>query len=309
MSTKENVLKALEEKKGSFISGEELAGKLGLSRNSIWKSVRDLRKNGYDIESVTNKGYSLNIDSDIISIQGIATYLSHKELMKDIEVYDEIASTSLMAKERVVLKQLDRRVIVAKKQTDGQAHRQKSFSSPDGGVYLSIIINPDNIKNPNLPILAAVIVSDVLENDVFLGSGNTDNNNDIIGIEWINSIYKGNEKISGILTESISDMETGEISSYILGIGINYKLSNKNKTIAKIIEKIFYVNEYYSDDIIIDKYQKRLMHINKRVKFTLYGEKKDEFYAVILGMDNSGKLIVKKDDGTKLYLDKGFLAV
>ncbi len=309
MSTKENVLKALEEKKGSFISGEELAGKLGLSRNSIWKSVRDLRKNGYDIESVTNKGYSLNIDSDIISIQGIATYLSHKELMKDIEVYDEIASTSLMAKERVVLKQLDRRVIVAKKQTDGQAHRQKSFSSPDGGVYLSIIINPDNIKNTNLPILAAVIVSDVLENDVFLGSGNTDNNNDIIGIEWINSIYKGNEKISGILTESISDMETGEISSYILGIGINYKLSNKNKTIAKIIEKIFYVNEYYSDDIIIDKYQKRLMHINKRVKFTLYGEKKDEFYAVILGMDNSGKLIVKKDDGTKLYLDKGFLAV
>ena len=309
MSTKENVLKALEEKKGSFISGEELAGKLGLSRNSIWKSVRDLRKNGYDIESVTNKGYSLNINSDIISIQGIATYLSHKELMKDIEVYDEIASTSLMAKERVALKQLDRRVIVAKKQTDGQGHRQKSFSSPDGGVYLSIIINPDIIKNTNLPILAAVIVSDVLENDVFWGSGNTDNNNDTIGIEWINSIYKGNEKVSGILTESISDMETGEISSYILGIGINYKLSNKNKTIAKIIERIFYIDEYYNDDIIIEKYQKRLMHIDKRVKFTLYGEKKDEFYAVILGMDNSGKLIVKKDDGTKLYLDKGFLAV
>lgn len=309
MSTKENVLKALEEKKGSFISGEELAQKLGLSRNSIWKSVRDLRKSGYNIESVTNKGYSLNIDSDIISVQGIATYLSHKELMKDIEVYDEIASTNLMAKERVVLKQLDRRVIVAKKQTDGQAHRQKSFSSPDGGVYFSIIINPDIINNTNLPILAAVIVSDVLENEEFFGSGNKDNNNDVIGIEWINSIYKGNKKISGILTESISDMETGEISSYILGIGINYKLSNKNKTIAKIIERIFYIDEYYNDDIIIEKYKKRLMHIDKRVKFTLYGDKKDEFYAVILGMDNSGKLIVKKDDGTKLYLDKGFMAV
>ena len=51
------------------------------------------------------------------------------------------------------------------------------------------------------------------------------------------------------------------------------------------------------------------MHIDKRVKFILYGDKKDEFYAVILGMDNSGKLIVKKDDGTKLYLDKGFMAV
>ena len=307
MSTKENVLKDLEEKKGSFISGEELAGKLGLSRNSIWKSVRDLRKSGYNIESVTNKGYSLNIDSDIISVQGIATYLSHKELMKDIEVYDEIASTNLMAKERVVLKQLERRVIVAKKQTDGQAHGKKSFSSPDGGVYLSIIINPDIIKYTNLPILAAVIVSDVLEKEEFFGLGNNDN--DVIGIEWINSIYKGNEKISGILTESISDMETGEISSYILGIGINYKLSNKNKTIAKIIERIFYIDEYYSDDKIIEKYQKRLMHIDKRVKFILYGDKKDEFYAVILGMDNSGKLIVKKDDGTKLYLDKGFLAV
>ena len=309
MSTKENVLKALEEKKGSYISGEELAGKLGVSRNSVWKAVRDLKKAGYMIASVTNRGYSLNKTSDIISVQGISTYINHKEIIQDIEVYDELASTNMLAKEKAVIGTIDKRVIVARKQTEGRGHRHKNFFSPDGGVYLSIILNPEQVKGLNLPVFAAVAVTDVLEEAFIMAESDDNHYENEIGIKWINSIYMGDEKICGILTESISDMETGEIGSYVLGIGINCKLKNKNRIIAGIVNRLFYPGEFYNDKSITDRYQSKLLYIDKRVKFTLYGENKEEFYAVVLGIENNGKLIVKKDDGTKIYLDKGYTAV
>ena len=309
MSTKENVLKALEEKKGSYISGEELAGKLGVSRNSVWKAVRDLKKAGYMIASVTNRGYSLNKTSDIISVQGISTYINHKEIIQDIEVYDELASTNMLAKEKAVIGTIDKRVIVARKQTEGRGHRNKNFFSPDGGIYLSIILNPEQVKGLNLPVFAAVAVTDVLEEAFIMAESDDNHYENEIGIKWINSIYMGDEKICGILTESISDMETGEIGSYVLGIGINCKLKNKNRIIAGIVNRLFYPGEFYNDKSITDRYQSKLLYIDKRVKFTLYGENKEEFYAVVLGIENNGKLIVKKDDGTKIYLDKGYMAV
>ena len=76
MSTKSSVLSNLEMHKGEYISGAELAEKCQVSRNAIWKAVNELREEGYSIESVNNKGYSLNVDSDIISEEGIKLYLA-----------------------------------------------------------------------------------------------------------------------------------------------------------------------------------------------------------------------------------------
>ncbi len=298
MKTKDRVLKALEEKKGSFISGEELAKAIGVSRNSVWKSVRDLKELGYSIDSVTNKGYRLSKTSDILSVQGIAAYLHNKEDMSCIEVYEKIDSTSRLAKKQVVLENSGRHVIIAKVQTNGKGHGSRHFDSPEGGVYFSVIISPEDMQYFNLPLYAAVAVSDAL--------GKTKNH---LKIKWINDIYYQDKKICGILTENISDMETGEISSYIIGIGINCKIDSKNELIADILNRLFYPAVYYPDSDILDIYQSRLLDLNNRVKFAVKGDKKEEFCAVILGLDEEGNLIVREDDGTKRYLKKGEIVI
>ena len=79
MSTKERILALLEGSRGQSISGELIAGQLNISRNAVWKAVKELEKDGYKIKAATNKGYSLCVDNDILSAQGIAPFLQAQE--------------------------------------------------------------------------------------------------------------------------------------------------------------------------------------------------------------------------------------
>ena len=59
MSVKANVLEALEQADGKYISGNQLARETGVSRNMIWKIIGQLKAEGYCVEAVTNLGYRL----------------------------------------------------------------------------------------------------------------------------------------------------------------------------------------------------------------------------------------------------------
>lgn len=294
MKTRESVLSTLEEKKGSFVSGEDLAKQIGVSRNSVWKAVKDLKEIGYNIDSITNKGYRLSKSCDIISRQGIEPYLYNKNDSGFLEVYDKLASTSLLAKEKALTEDYDKHVIIARTQTAGKGHGKKFFDSPEGGIYISFIILPKHVKWDYLPLYVAVVAADVL------GDYYSD-----LSIRWVNDIYASGKKICGILTESISDMETGEVSSYIIGIGVNCKVSNKNKLIADIVNRLFYPDVYYGNKNLPDFYKSKLQFLNERVKLVVYGEKPEEFYGTIIDMDEIGRLVVKKDDGTTEYIRSG----
>ncbi len=63
MSTRESILALFEEHKGVFFSGEEIAAKLSVSRAAVWKAVNSLRKDGYEITAVSNKGYCLSAEA------------------------------------------------------------------------------------------------------------------------------------------------------------------------------------------------------------------------------------------------------
>ena len=56
---KQQVLAALDAARGRYISGQELAAQLGVSRTAVWKAVAALRSDGIPIEAVTNRGYCL----------------------------------------------------------------------------------------------------------------------------------------------------------------------------------------------------------------------------------------------------------
>ncbi len=221
MNTKEKVLAALERSKGSYVSGEILAKDCNVSRNAIWKSIAELKKNGYAIRSVNNRGYMLEESSDIISKAGICTCLEKScgipssDAADRIHVYESLDSTNNEAKRGLFFSgrhMIHGTYIIAMQQTAGRGHGGSLFSSPEGGIYMSLILEPDKMKDKAHPVTetAAAVVSGVIE---ALFSVNAEK-------KEANSLYVKGEKVGGILTEGICDLETGRFSNYIVGIGI-----------------------------------------------------------------------------------------
>ena len=98
MAIKDKVLELLDDNKGKYLSGEQLADTLGCTRGAVWKAVKALQENGYPISAVTNKGYSLDENTDILSLAGIKKYLDPDRQGLEIEVYKEVSSTNLYSK-------------------------------------------------------------------------------------------------------------------------------------------------------------------------------------------------------------------
>ncbi len=243
--TKEKVLKELEKNKGAYVSGEKLAEDCGVSRNAVWKSISELKKAGYSISSVNNRGYMLEEDSDIISAAGILLYMEKEKKAKLFEdrifVYDSIDSTNTEAKRSILTGKeglLHGTVIAAKSQTAGRGHKGSSFSSPEGGIYFSLILRPDRMKTGEESVTHRIcrIVREVLEEKY--GVTLTAKSN--------GALYLGSKKVCGIMTEGFCDLETGIYSSYIAGIGIMadrlsahvHTSAEKNGIIASIIGRL-----------------------------------------------------------------------
>ena len=84
MSTKEEILELLTERQGDYYSGEEIARRLSVSRAAVCKAVRNLRNEGYAIDGVTRRGYSLSDGIDPLSIRGIRGRLRPElQILKD----------------------------------------------------------------------------------------------------------------------------------------------------------------------------------------------------------------------------------
>jgi BirA family biotin operon repressor/biotin-[acetyl-CoA-carboxylase] ligase len=254
MNTPEKVLFILESNKYTYTSGEEMAKQCGVSRNAVWKAIRDLRNKGYDIEAISNKGYRLAEVTDIISVQGIRAGLSKAHRKSDIFVYDSLNSTSDKAKELAIQGASHGTVVVAVTQTRGRGRKDHSFFSPVGGLYMSIILIPEMIYGSDSKAITA-----------FVGNAVINAINELTGItpyvEGINDLYVNGKKICGILLESGSEFDSNTLQWVVAGIGINFDSDitgfpedvknrasslfdsgkatiTKNMLIAKIIENI-----------------------------------------------------------------------
>ena len=100
MSLKQDVLKRLSES-GGYISGERLAEQFGKSRAAVWKAVKALQKEGYEIESTTNKGYRLAKAPAALSADAIAAAMRHRIR---IECLESVDSTNSLAKRTARMK-------------------------------------------------------------------------------------------------------------------------------------------------------------------------------------------------------------
>ncbi|MBQ6196836.1 MAG: HTH domain-containing protein [Lachnospiraceae bacterium] len=227
MKTKEVVLSILEQKKNTYVSGHAISEAAHVSRTAVWKAVEELRRAGYEIDSAPKRGYRLAEGSDVISAEGIAVCLSHKDLAERIVVFDELESTNLTAKLNVISGMTGKSVIIARRQSAGTGHGKTEYHSPEGGIYLSLIKEPQREE----PRLKAADIGRTVS-AVIAGESGKETRLD----KATNRIFIGQQKVCGVLTEIIADLETGEISAYIIGIGIQLAGIRKNRMIAALIE-------------------------------------------------------------------------
>ena len=209
--TKYKVLSLLENAGDNYISGEEIAAELNISRAAVWKSIRALREDGADITAVPNRGYLLHGPLPL-SEEGIRNHLKSSGV--DLSVYRCVDSTNRMLKEAAAAGAPEFTVIAAEQQTAGRGRLGRSFYSPTrSGVYLSILLRPSFPAGQAglLTAGAAVAAAEAIEKV----SGRT------AAIKWVNDILIDGRKVCGILTEASVDCENGGLSYAVVGIGIN----------------------------------------------------------------------------------------
>jgi BirA family biotin operon repressor/biotin-[acetyl-CoA-carboxylase] ligase len=212
--TKDQVLAALM-KSGDYVSGEEMSGRLGVSRAAVNAAVQALRREGYEIMSATNRGYFLASAPDRIASGALMAYLPEGRV-DSVECLETVDSTNDYLKTRAQSGAPDGLVAVANSQTRGKGRLGRSFSSPaDKGVYLSMLLRPAGspAEIANITALVAVAMVEAVE----AASGVRP------GIKWVNDLVLGGKKLCGILTEMSVEGETGRIQHAVVGIGVNVR--------------------------------------------------------------------------------------
>lgn len=204
----------LTQDRQSFHSGQEICDRLGVSRTAVWKEVGLLREAGYEIESVTNKGYRLTGVPDLLTQPLFAMYLG-EERAATLHCLDTVDSTNTRALQLSLEGAPTGTVVIADRQTSGNGRLGRRFESPGGvGVYFSYLLRPD-CDTSALSLLTSYAGLAVCEGLESFGLKPA--------IKWPNDIVLDRRKVCGILTKLTGDGETAVVSGAVIGIGINVR--------------------------------------------------------------------------------------
>lgn len=329
MKTTDKILDLLEKNKGKAISGERIAEVLGISRAAVWKHIKALKEEGYEISSVSNRGYELLETGDVFSTKSIMQELTDKEngyngkIKLEAEVRDEVTSTNALLKDMAAEGADEGRALIAKKQTAGRGRLGRNFFSPKNGIYLSILLKPDmDFREAMLlTTIAAVAVVEAVREVTGKDTG----------IKWVNDVYLEGKKICGILTEAVTDVENGKLSYAVVGIGVNItRPSDENfpeelrdiagfiydgeeppkgimsKLTASIIKNYFKYYEKLPEHSFMESYKQHQILLNKNI-FVITSESSKN--ARVKGVDDDARLLVEYEDGKEEALFTGEVSI
>lgn len=315
--SKEKTLELLRNTE-EYLSGQKLADELRVSRNTIWKYIKALQTEGYEIKSQTNRGYRLDKTTGRLSLTELVRF-SEMNPSRFI-VLGEVNSTNSYIKENHE-RLHDGTVVMTDYQTRGRGRYGRSFYSPAGeGLYFSILYKGSEMPDPEfLTIAAALAVSDVLSEFNLHPS-----------IKWVNDVYVQGKKLCGILTEGEIELESSAMKYLVLGIGLNINTSSFPDELNNIAGSMkltsgitFDINEVAAKVIAsVDKYNRRLIRtkiletdyqtttaqliksFNDRLLFkgesvSLSGGNREDIIGILLGADEHGHLLIETEDGIK----------
>ena len=296
---KSEILRLLKES-DDYISGQQMCDRFHVSRTAVWKAIEQLKKEGYEIEAVRNRGYRLLESPDIMSEAEIRSLMDTEWAGKNIVYFDEIDSTNNRAKELGEKDGAHGTLFVADRQVAGKGRRGRVWESPKGvSIYMTILLRPDLIPT-KAPMLTLVMAQSVAEGIREVTGMET-------GIKWPNDIVVHGKKVCGILTEMSTQMDY--INYIVIGIGINVQNesfpeeigevatslrieSGKKQNRAAIIEAVWEEFEKYYDIYLktedmqglVGEYDQKLANMNKQVRVL---DPKDPYEGTARGITHS----------------------
>jgi BirA family biotin operon repressor/biotin-[acetyl-CoA-carboxylase] ligase len=208
---KQVLLTILKGEKEKYVSGEELSRQLGVSRTAVWKHIGRLRDEGYRIESLPRLGYRLVSVPDLLLPAEIAEGLVTSALGRKIYHYHKLDSTNRLARELCARGEPEGSLVVAEVQDTGRGRLGRSWSSPAGGIWMTLILRPKlaSYQLPLITLTAAVAAVEATLKTTGLKPG----------IKWPNDLLLSGRKLVGILTEVSA--ETDRVNHCVLGVGVN----------------------------------------------------------------------------------------
>ena len=322
MTTKEKLLALLEDSKGTFFSGEEIARTLQVSRAAVWKAVNALREDGYTIDAATNKGYRLSPDSDILSPQGIRRFLKPEYRDLDLTVLPTAPSTNALVREKANQGRPEGCVIIACEQTAGRGRYGRQFFSPvDSGVYLSLLLRPTAYSPQQATCLTAAAAAAMCQ-AIEAVTGQQP------GIKWVNDIFLHGKKVCGILTEAAVGLETGALDYMVLGAGVNLYPpvkgfpeeiqpiagsvlerscpEAKNRLVGEFLNRFWDFYTHPECRTYLEDYRSRSLAIGQNVTVLSAGR---AVSAYAYGIDDDFRLLVRYDSGKTEALSYGEIRI
>ncbi len=247
--------------------------------------------------------------------------LKHLDCDLSVVVYDELDSTNLAARTMAASTCKDT-LIVALRQTAGRGRLGRSFFSPSGGIYMSLLIHPRSNMATYSGVTAAAAVAVARAIDKVSDKK--------CHIKWVNDIYLDERKVCGILAEA-QVASTGEMKFVIVGIGINLTAPKGGfpKDIADRAGAVFETLPKGADALIAAEAVNEFMGLYKngfgaaeilpeyRMRSNIVGREVDVFrcvggepkYAKALSIDDDFRLVVRYPDGTEEALGAGEVSV
>lgn len=319
---KEEILLLLREKNG-YLSGQELCEHFHVSRTAVWKAMKQLKSEGYQIESVQNKGYYLvNQETDLLSEVEIRSRLHTKWAGNQVVFKEETGSTNNDCKLLAESGAKAGLLVVADTQTGGKGRRGRVWQSPKGtAIAMSLLLRPDYIPDvaSQITLVMALAMVKAIEKVTGLEPK----------IKWPNDIVICGKKVVGILTEMST--EPGAINHVVVGTGVNVNMdcfSDEIQSVATslkietghvvsraeiVAEAMGYFEEF--NDIfernqnlsgLKEMYNSNLVSIGKEVRVL---DPNGEFSGISQGINDIGELLVTKYDGSVETIYAGEVSV
>lgn len=320
-SNKTKILKTLRNTDG-YLSGQELCEQLGISRTAVWKYMKQLKEEGYEIQSVQNKGYCLMEVPDVLGESEIKSRMETQWVGQRVYFYEEIDSTNTQAKRLAEEDAPSGTLIVSDCQLKGKGRRGRVWTSPKGeAIYMTILLRPQ-IRPDRASMVTLVMglsVVQAIRNVLGLETS----------IKWPNDVVLNRKKLVGTLTEMSAQMDY--IEYMVIGTGINANMTefseelkdkatslrmemgrsvNRASLIAesmKCFEKNYEIFEKTQDlSGLIEDYQAVLANLNQPVHVLEPGH---EYSGIARGINEKGELLVEREDGTVTAVYSGEVSV
>lgn len=318
---KSKILSELRAQDG-YVSGQQLCEAFGVTRTAIWKGIRQLREEGYQIEAVPNKGYRLISSPDSISAAEIKSRLETAWAGRELIYLDTVDSTNNYAKKLAQEGAAHGTLVVSDFQEGGKGRRGRGWMTPHStAIAMSLLIRPE--LRPEKASMLTLVMGVAAARGVREVTGLD------VQIKWPNDLVIGGKKICGILTELGAEME--RIHYLVIGVGINANLTEFPEELretatslrlelgrpvdrgAVICACMKAFEEYYDKflrqgdlSLLMDDYQRLLANCDREVRVL---DPSGEYKGIARGIDRLGQLLVEKEDGTVTAVYAGEVSV